>query len=113
MSDQAMFLASIAGSTDADQTRHFRENVQRMGVIPVADAVFRPIVRSSFPTRHRESLNRIGTIQTLRRPERPRPTKNQMSHPNVLHESATSNRSNRCNQRNSDKDKIQCVLIHY
>ena len=74
MSDHAMFLASIAGSTDADQTRHFRENVQRMGVIPVADAAFRLIVRSSFPTRHREPLNRIGTIQTPRRPEHPRPS---------------------------------------
>lgn len=44
MSDHAKILASIAGSTDADQLRRFRENAQRMGVTAVADAAFRRLI---------------------------------------------------------------------
>lgn len=44
MSDHAKILASIAGSTDADQLRRFRENAQRMGVTVVADAAFRRLI---------------------------------------------------------------------
>ena len=44
MSDHAKILASIAGSTDADQLRRIRENAQRMGVTAVADAAFRRLI---------------------------------------------------------------------
>ena len=44
MSGHAKILASIAGSTDADQLRRFRENAQRMGVTAVADAAFRRLI---------------------------------------------------------------------
>lgn len=44
MSDHAKILASIAGSTDAEQLRRFRENAQRMGVTVVADAAFRRLI---------------------------------------------------------------------
>ena len=44
MSNHAKILASIAGSTDADQLRRFRENAQRMGVTAVADAAFRRLI---------------------------------------------------------------------
>jgi hypothetical protein len=44
MSDHTKILASIAGSTDAEQLRRFRENAQRMGVTVVADAAFRRLI---------------------------------------------------------------------
>lgn len=44
MSDHTRILASIAGSTDADQLRRLRENAQRMGVTVVADAAFRRLI---------------------------------------------------------------------
>lgn len=44
MDDHTKILASIAGSTDAEQLRRFRENARRMGVTVVADAAFRRLI---------------------------------------------------------------------
>lgn len=44
MSNHTKILASIAGSTDADQLRRFRANAQRMCVAVIADAAFRRLI---------------------------------------------------------------------
>jgi hypothetical protein len=44
MTDYTKVLTTIAGSSDANQLRRFRENAKRMGVTVVADAAFRRLI---------------------------------------------------------------------